>query len=32
MKVDFNKIFQVLVVIILIYVILILNTIYQGRP
>lgn len=32
MKFDFNKVFQVLTTIILIYVILILNTLYQGRP
>jgi len=32
MQLDFNKIFQCLVVVVLIYVILILNTIYQGKP
>lgn len=32
MRFDFNKVFQVLVTIVLIYVILILNTLYQGRP
>ncbi|HOD42035.1 MAG TPA: hypothetical protein PKW98_13915 [Candidatus Wallbacteria bacterium] len=32
MKLDFNRVFQILVTIVLIYVILILNTLYQGKP
>jgi hypothetical protein len=32
MRFDFNKVFQIMVTIVLVYVILILNTFYQGRP
>jgi len=32
MKIDFNKIFQILVIVILVYLTLVVNTLHNGRP